>query len=42
MSKSGTGPIVTYSQDDLYDFIEGATFLATGGGRAKGCGPGFS
>ncbi|WP_022668950.1 DUF917 family protein [Desulfospira joergensenii] len=35
MSESGTGPIVDYSQDDLYDFIEGATFLATGGGGPK-------
>lgn len=35
MSESGTSPIVTYSQDDLYDFIEGATFLATGGGGPK-------
>ncbi|WP_321419438.1 DUF917 family protein [uncultured Desulfobacter sp.] len=35
MSESQSCTITTYSQNDLYDFIEGATFLATGGGGPK-------
>lgn len=35
MSKSGNGSIAQYSSGDLHDFIEGATFLATGGGGPK-------
>ena len=41
MSISGSGPLVTYCQEDLYDFIEGATFLATGGGGPKDVARGF-
>lgn len=35
MGKSAAGNFITYSYNDLCDFIEGATFFATGGGGPK-------
>ncbi|MCP4721320.1 MAG: DUF917 family protein [Desulfobacteraceae bacterium] len=35
MQEQASSKIVNYSYTDLYDFIEGATFLATGGGGPK-------